>query len=365
MNSVAALFFDLLQIALGHKTEFSHIPSEQEWRELYILAKRQALLGIAFAGIEQLSKEQCPPRPLLMQWIVAAEHIRNRNIELNSKTVAISNRFRADGFRNIILKGQGIAKYYNELAGYRISGDVDIWLEGTRKDIIAYVHRHDPNCKVVYHHLDFPPIDGIDVEVHFTPSWMNSYFTNGVLQRYFNRNREILFAKCGSDLDEIPTPTLTFNRVYILVHIYRHLFLEGVGLRQLMDYYFVLRQGCTEEERNATMGTLGALGMKRFTAAVMWVLQEVFGMENIYLLTPPNEREGRFLLNEIMRSGNFGQYDISLLRHRNKSDLLYGLRKLRRNVRFIRSYPSEVLWSPLFKVWHYFWRKKMQTGLGR
>lgn len=359
MNSATILLFELLQIALGYKTEFSHLPSEREWRELYMLAKRQALLGIAFAGIEHLPKEQRPPKPLLIQWILAAEHIRSRNIELNDKTVAISNKFRADGFRNIILKGQGIAKYYGELACYRTSGDVDIWLEGKRKDIIAYARRHDPDCKVVYHHVDFPKIDGVDVEVHFTPSWMNSYFTNGVLQRYFNQNRDMLFAQCDNNLDEIPAPTLTFNRVYILVHIYRHLFHEGIGLRQLMDYYFVLCQGFTEEECWAAMRTLHSLGMKRFTSAVMWVLQEVFGLEDKYLLSPPNESDGRFLLNEIMRSGNFGQYDQSLRRTRNDSDLSYALRKLRRIFRFIRSYPSEVLWSPFFKVWHYFWRKKM------
>ena len=124
----------------------------------------------------------------------------------------------------------------------------------------------------------------------------------------------------------------------------------------------MLRQGFTNKERSAAMHTLRSLGMKRFTSAVMWVLQEVFGLDDKYLLTPPNEKEGHFLLNEIMRSGNFGQYDQFLRRTSNDSDLSYALRKLRRIFRFIRSYPSEVLWSPLFKIWHYFWRKKMQTG---
>ncbi len=359
---IDSLFFELLHIALGHRCTLSHNPTEEEWHGLYVLAKKQALWGVTFAGIERLPANQRPPRPLVLQWCVTTERIKEINAEFNKKVLAISHRFRADGFRNIILKGQGVAKYYGALDSYRASGDVDIWLDGSRKDIIAYVRNIMPNSKVVYHHADFPKIEDIEIEVHFTPSWMNSYFTNNLLQHYFNQNKDVLFAKCDSNPNEIPSPTTAFNRVYILVHIYRHLFHEGIGLRQLMDYYFVLRQGFTEEERNETIRTLCSLKMKRFTSAVMWVLQEVFGMEDTYLIAQPNEADGRFLLNEIMRSGNFGQYDKQMLRKYKESDLSYGLRKIKRNLRFIRSYPSEVLWSPLFKAWHYFWRKKMQAG---
>lgn len=357
-----SLFFELLQISLGHRNEFSHTPTEEEWRELYFLSKKQALSGIAFVGIERLPDNQRPTRPLLIQWIFATERIKEINAQLDKKAVIISQKFYNDGFRNVILKGQGVAQYYkiDNLDKFRIPGDVDIWLEGKRKDIVEYVRNIMPNSKIVYHHADFPKIDNIEVEVHFTPSWMNSYFTNRKLQYYFNQSGAELFQTNSSN--GIPVPTIAFNRVYVLIHIYRHLFHEGIGLRQLMDYYYVLRQGFTDDERKETMHILCALKMKRFAGAVMWVLQEVFKMENIYLITKPNEIEGKFLLNEIMYSGNFGQYDKQLLRKSKESDFLYGFRKITRNLRFIRSYPSEVLWSPLFKVWHYFWRIKMQAG---
>ena len=157
----------------------------------------------------------------------------------------------------------------------------------------------------------------------------------------------------------IPTPTLAFNRVYILVHIYRHLFHEGIGLRQLLDYYFVLHQGFTEEERTETMRTLRSLRMERFAAAVMWMLQEVYGMEDRYLLTAPNEKEGSFLLSEIMLAGNFGHYDERIKRVANESAFHTFYRRVARNFRFVRSYPSEVLWSPLFKLWHWAWRRSV------
>lgn len=354
-----SLFFELLQISLGHRTEFSHTPTEDEWRELYLLSKKQALLGIAFAGIERLSENQRPPKPILLQWIVTTEQIKYINAKLNIAAVTISKKFINDGFRNVILKGQGIAQYYkiDSLDKFRAPGDVDIWLDGSRNHIIAYVRNIMPNSKVVYHHADFPKFDDVEVEVHFTPSWMNCYFTNRKLQHYFHESKTELFQQNSNSSNNIPVPTLAFNRVYILVHIYRHLFHEGIGLRQLMDYYYVLRQGFTVEEREETMHVLCTLKLKRFADAVMWVLQEVFGMEDDYMLTKPNEREGRFLLYEVMQSGNFGQYDKQMLRKSKESDFSYGFRKIRRNLRFVWSYPTEVLWSPLFKIWHFFWRK--------
>lgn len=356
-----SLFFELLQVALGNRVNLSCNPSKEEWRDIYISSKMHALLGITFVGVERLPESQLPPKPLLLQWLVAAEHIKELNEQLSNSAVAISKHFLQDGFRNVVLKGQGIAQYYSvdNIAAYRTPGDVDIWLDANRKDIIRYVRAQMADSKIVYHHMDFPMMYGAEVEVHFTPSWMNDYFTNCRLQAFFNGYREILFSSNGSAV-EMPVPTLAFNRVYVLVHIYRHLFHEGIGLRQLMDYYYVLRQGFADSERKEAMQEIHRLKMSRFASAVMWILKDVFGLEECYMITSPNEKEGRFLLNEILRSGNFGQYDKSLVRKPKDSSLVFGVRKLKRIFRFVRSYPSEVLWSPLFKVWHYIWRLRMR-----
>lgn len=382
------LFFELLQIAIGNRDRLSQTPSEGEWRELFVLSQRQAMVGIAFRGVEQLPDVQRPSKALLMQWYMFTERIKAMNANLDRKALAVANKFLEEGFPNRILKGQGIAQLYRvgqvensklkienglqdvndgivreskgNLSFYRTPGDIDIWLLRERKEVLEYVRRHVPNCKPVYHHVDFPVIGNLDIEVHFTPSWMNSPVTNRRLQRWF---RGYAKAYAGNDsppyhpYSEIPSPSLAFCRVYVLVHIYRHLFAEGIGLRQLLDLYFVLQQGLTEKERAETVQTLRSLKMLRFSGAVMWVLQEVFGLDNRYQLVAPDEREGRFLLGEIMLAGNFGQYDERLQHKQGESSLRWGWRKVKRNFRFVRSYPSEVLWSPLFKVWHYFWRK--------
>lgn len=352
------LFFELIRIALGRTSALSRTPSIEEWQRLYEISKRQALLGITYAAIERLDAIERPPRQLLLQWCLAAERIKERNEELNRRIPELSRRFNDDGFRNLILKGQGVAKYYavSNLETCRTPGDVDVWLEGSRKDIVDYVRKHQPDCEVVYHHVDFQNVGGMQVEVHFTPSWMNSYFTNRRLQGFFAASRE--FDGASSD---IPMPSVEFNMVYILLHTYRHLFHEGVGLRQIMDYYFVLLQSSTSKEREETMRVIRRLKMERFAAAVMWVLSEVFGMEPIHLLTAPNERDGRFLLDEIMLAGNLGQHDKRISHRNNESDFVRGMRKVKRNFRFLFSYPSEVLWSPWFKLWHYFWRRRANS----
>lgn len=325
------LFYELLQVAIGNRTALTHTPSEEEWREVFALAQKQAMMGVAFRGVERLGADQRPPKSLLMPWYVTTERIKAMNADLDAKALRVANRFRKDGFRSVVLKGQGIARLYvvkdgagatTSLKDYRMPGDIDIWLEGKRGRILDYVRQHDAGCKPVYHHVDFPEIGGTEIEVHFTPSWMNDYFVNRRLQRFFRKEGVTPFAsqEVRGDYDEIPTPSLAFNRVYILVHIYRHLFGEGIGLRQLLDYYFVLAQGCSAEEREETMRVLRELRMQRFAAAVMWVLQEVFAMDEGLLLTRPDEREGRFLLNEIMLAGNFGKYDERIRREASRGE---------------------------------------------
>ena len=46
--------------------------------------------------------------------------------------------------------------------------------------------------------------------------------------------------------------------------------------------------------------------MFKFTSAVMWVLMEAFGFNKEFLPCKPNQKEGRFLLSEILKAGNLG-----------------------------------------------------------
>jgi hypothetical protein len=153
-----------------------------------------------------------------------------------------------------------------------------------------------------------------------------------------------------------PSPTPAFNRIYILLHIYRHLFFEGIGMRQVLDYYFVLQQEISPEEEREYIEQLKKFGLKKFAGATTYAMQKMFGLDSEHTFVEPDARLGEFLMREIMIAGNFGKYD-------NRYDLgQHGFKKIveimRRNMTLLTRFPGETFWSPCFKIWHYFWRKK-------
>ena len=239
------IFFDFLRFCIGSAKEIPGSLKEVDWKELYAIAKKQALLGVLFYGIQRLPKELAPKQKLLMQWMVMAEMIRKQNIKLFQDSVKVCQNFENEGFANCILKGQGNALLYPD-PYMRTPGDIDIYLSGGRKKIMKYVDQVCPNQVMRYHHVDFPVMKTA-IEVHFTPSYMFCPIHNRRMQKWFE---EVMGEQCNHRVSlpdgygEIHVPQVSFNVIYILSHLYRHIFTEGIGLRQLLDYYYVVCDFC-------------------------------------------------------------------------------------------------------------------------
>ena len=358
-SSIIELFFHLIRCGIGKQRELPYTPSHDEWQKLFEIAKKQTLAGIAFTAVERLPQQQRPPKEIILQLYTLCENIKKQNSELDKKCAIVSAKFKSEGFNNCILKGQGIAQLYPN-PSLRTPGDIDIWLGGSEKEIIEYVKKYLPNSLPIYHHIDFPILPGLEIEVHYRPSWLYNPFANKRLQRFFEENAATQFGNSITTTGgcSFPVPTVAFNRVYILLHIYRHLFQEGIGLRQLLDYYFVLDHGFSQEEGKECAKTLKELGLEKFAAATTYILQEKFGLEREKQIIAPDNRRGEFLLNEVMTAGNFGKYDTRYSMVSKENEFAHFLNSMKRIARLIFQYPSETLWSPYFKIWHYFWRKR-------
>ena len=436
------IFFDFLRFCIGSAKEIPGSLKEADWKELYAIAKKQCLVGVLFDGIKKLPAEHVGmEKELLLQWMAESQMLEKANVRLNDAAIQVSEWFRKKGLRTCILKGQGNALMYPNPYS-RTPGDIDIRVEGGDKRVISFVRSISPHEKACYHHIEFPSYKGVEVEVHYRPSFLLCFWNNRKLQKYYERVKEEQFSHrvMLGEQGEIAIPTVEFNLIFQLTHIYAHLMNEGIGLRQLLDYYYVLcdfykvyqnfsnpsvslskgsstfspspsssgsgdvtaPSRCSEPLRSkdggpskvspncagwdrrdaigdmtsATASTdssataarssstaidrvqeeLKELGMWKFAGGIMYIMQEVFGMPASRLIVPPNEKYGKFVLNEVLEAGNFGRHDA---RNRfGRSQLGHNLQRVYRDIRLVRYFPAEALCEPIFRTWHFFWRLK-------
>ena len=438
------IFFDFLRFCIGSAKEIPDFSKEADWKELYAIAKKQCLVGVLFDGIRKLPPEHVGmEKELLLQWMAESQMLEKANVRLNDAAIQVSEWFRKKGFRTCILKGQGNALMYPNPFS-RTSGDIDIWVEGEDKRVISFVRSISPHEKACYHHIEFPSYKGVEVEVHYRPSFLLCFWHNRKLQKYYERVKEEQFSHrvILGEQGEIAIPTVEFNLIFQLTHIFSHLMNEGIGLRQLLDYYYVLcdfykvyqksskitpslftlKEGstshpdplslrgeggnrptrCSEPLRSKDGGPskvspdsagwdrrdaigdmtsvtastdssataarssstaidrvqeeLKELGLWKFAGGIMYIMQEVLGMPASRLIVPPNEKYGKFVLNEVLEAGNFGRHDA---RNRfGRSKFGHNLQRVYRDIRLVRYFPGEALCEPIFRTWHFFWRLK-------
>lgn len=351
------LFYELIQVALGTRLCLSRTPNETEWGELYSMAKKQSLVGVCFAGVHKLQTQRKElPEMLYLTWLGMAAKIQQRNEILNLQCIDLQKSLFASGFRSCILKGQGVAQLYGSLSELRQSGDIDIWIEGDKDEALDWVRKQGAkigSIDLVHAHTDL--FEDTEIELHSQPSWMYGRKADKVLQRFFAESADEQFAH----LDEktgMTYPTVGFNLVYSLVHINRHIFEEGIGLRQLLDYYFILKTS-NEAEREKAREVIAALGLKKFAAGIMYIENKVFALDRNCMVAELDAEEGEFLLEDIEKGGNFGKYDERNVVLPAEKRMARGWYNMMHNVRYLWHYPSEVIAIPFWKVWHYCWRK--------
>ena len=423
MNDITA-FFAFLKYCLGYKGDMSRVMAGMDWQELYSFASKQTILGLCFDGIERLGKEypeelRLNPieRELLMTWMGKSQQIRRQNMKVNTVASKLFSMLREDGLRCCILKGQGNALMYPN-AYSRTPGDIDVWVNASRERIMEYAQKKfELGDDIRLQHLE-TSLDGVPVELHFFPCIMNNPIYNARLQKWFKRNADLQCSHIVGLPDgagDIAIPTTAFNVIYQLTHLYHHFFDEGIGMRQMIDYYFVMddfwkvkesfsqpsrpslpKEGstafpkplspqgtedvtalrCSEPLRSKDGGAskpspyfagwdrmgyvceLKHLGLWKFARAVMYVLHEALGLSEEKMIAPMDEKRGKLLLAEILNGGNFGQHFTKYGHFTQQGMAKKYFLKIWRNMHFVRYYPVEALSEPIFRTWHFFWRMK-------
>ena len=347
------IFFELIRVSIGTQETLSRLPSEDEWVELFDMALKQSLVGVCFVGLHTLGADSDEgyvqigmSEDLFFDWMGMAAQINMKNDIVNEQCVELQKRLSVDGLRSCVLKGQAVAMLYSEeFRGFRQSGDIDNWVDAPKKEVVDWAMKVGMTDKPGYLHVGASCFEDTAVELHYRPTYLRSFRHNRRLQKFCESHKANWTARNG-----LVVPSWEFDVAYQLSHIYRHLFGLGVGLRQLMDYYFVLRaSNSNSNSKESLKRTLSSLGLYNFAGAVMYVMREVFGLDERYMICPVDEERGRMLLEQVLQMGNFGHLDEKQKSARSTiaGSVKY---KLRQWWGLLRFYPEETLSAPVWSV---------------
>lgn len=369
----------LVRLAIHPDSELPKVLMDNtiDWKEVLEEAKKQSLIGIAFAGFKVwlasgISKQSGSliDKRTYADWYAMSETIRTDNLRLNKRTSQVCENFAKDGLRVSVMKGQGNALLYGkELMLMRSSGDIDVWVEGGFRKVYDYVMRLAPTTAVDQMEIKFNAFSDAEVEIHYRPIIMRHLLRNRRLQQFFEKHADNCFSNRiklltsnqeeGEIWKDAIITTIPFNLVHQLAHILLHLFTEGVGLRQVMDYYYQLefaKDTLQPNEKEEVVTVVKALKLDRLACALTWILSECFGLQKDCQLWPADKDDGEFLLEEILRTGNFGQDD-----ERRPGDLQVGgfkyfLYVQKRNLALSRFDRTNWFWGSLWRIYFFFWR---------
>lgn len=343
-------FRNLLLISMGRMSSFEKDPTPATWTMLFNMARVQSLTGVLYDALPGLPEKQRPPQELAGRWRREAEKIAEVYTLHEGRIAELSAILARLGLHGCILKGTGLSRLYPR-PERRMCGDIDVWIEGGRDRIIAaFEDAGYPVYGIIYQEAKAAVFDDTQVEIHFHASKMYNPFCNARLQRWLRAHSPI------SAAETLSYPSASFNAVFCMAHMYRHYLEGGIGMRQMMDYYHVLKQ-LSPSGRKEAFKTLKRLGMKKFTAAVMTSMWYNFALEDEYLLCGRDMKLGGRLINDVINMGNFGIMDGRNYAREGESAFSRFRRKNRRVFSNLHYYPREVLWSPFARLAQYVWRR--------
>ena len=354
------------------------LSSDIVWRDVFEEAKKQSLVGVAFVGFKRWlasgtsnRSDSSIDKRLYTDWFAMTESIREDNLRVNRRTAQVCRNIAKDGLRTSVMKGQGNALLYGqELMLMRTSGDIDVWVEGGFEKVYDYVMSKAPTNKVSEKDIIFNAFSDTEVEVHYRPYVMRNPFRNRRLQHFFAAQSESCFSNNiqlpivnteGEDkMVSATVTTVSFNLVHQLAHIHRHLFAVGMGLRHVMDYYFQLihaEKTLNQDEKGEVIRVVKSIGLERLAKALTWILSEYLGLPQSCQLWNPCKEDGEFLLEDILKTGNFGHGDESLLVGIKAGGIRSLFKVLKHNIALSRFDKTDWIWGPLYRIYYFFWRK--------
>ena len=347
--------------------------SHQHFLPLMQLAQEQAVVGIVSQGLMDSGVRM--GREDALNLYALQQAIRRQNSAMDKAVVALCKQMADAGIRIYVMKGQTLAALYPDV-GLRQSGDIDFLCHPADWErAVSYV-REELGVTIKDHnsqkHVEWQK-DGVQYEMHR----MLTDFAYPQHQRYWDEvvMAEVLDSHATVEINGYPVSVLppTINVLYTFVHIFYHLLIEGIGLRQFCDWAVLLAQqgeaspptslsrerggsGKPQFDVETLERHLEGIGLMKAFTGLGTVLTDYLGLPEEQFPFEISDKEHRSVskvLNNILVRGNFG-HNVHYVRPRGP---LHGLQHLwemgKQSTAFYHYAPAEGLWRipEMFRWW--------------
>ena len=304
------VFFELLKAGLWEKETRLSQYNNIDYSAIMNLAEEQSVFGLVTAGLEHIS-DVTVPKDVLLQFIGRTLQIEQQNKAMNEFVARLINLLRKNDVYTLLVKGQGIAQCY-ERPLWRSCGDVDLFLSDNNyeraKEVLIPLSSDVEKEFQLLKHLGMT-INGFTVELHGTlrsrltkrvdreiDQVQNECFYNGEVRSWLNENTQVFLPGSNQDM------------IFVFTHILHHLFIEGIGLRQICDWCRLLWTYRDAIDKHRLESHLRTMGLMTEWKAFADLVVDSLGMpfEAMPFYDSSFKSKGSRLLSFVLETGNFG-----------------------------------------------------------
>ena len=363
MENTQDLFLELLRSGLwGTSPTPAHFV-HADWDAVFKLADIQTVGTIVLDGVALLPKDVHPPLGIKMRRIGAMQQVERTNALHRKALAAIHATLAKEGIREVYMKGQMAGmRYPNPL--HRQPGDIDFAV--ARQDFPRTLQALSSIGKVdfgmVHEHHGMAWINGVTVEPHYKVHNFQRPSTDKAMQSMFEDVFPDHLVKVDIDCGGLPSFPPTFESVFLVSHMVNHVYEEGLGLRQIVDYAMFLNQCGGDIMVEQHTAYLRRMRMFRAWRLFTCICERQLGLKLPAFVEPFSKKEEEMaqrLFDDVMRVGNFGRGEY-VFQHNGLADALRNYRWVVGrclSLRFVC--PSEADWWIVSKAYRFF--KKRET----
>ena len=309
------LFFNILKSALwglDDRLDASSLSRDDVMAALRI-AKAQTVLGMVANEVMQTSSLSCllneADKAGLKRFVMS--NLTTGQM-LNNALINIVLELRKYGIEPVLLKGQGVAKYYS-MPELRQCGDIDVYVG---QDNFAKA------CEVIGemsspedHQGDIPSLKHFHTRIGHAFIEIHRYTDVYWPKRYDRVYQKISDAGMHSDLVPLDfagvpvmSPSVDFNVFFIFNHFWHHFIADGVGLRQLCDWVRLMHANHGKINLDYLSDVLGKMRLMKEWQVFGYIAVNTLGLpaDEMPFYEPKYKKTAEKVLELIMLEGNFG-----------------------------------------------------------